>query len=262
MNTNFDSTGPATIPSELTGPLPRRLQVTGNGIYLTLVAPTLLVLAVAAGLWGATNVVQQIQHKAALRRDSSDTAGEVTRTRKGKRSDIVYYTFTVNGIPFIGKAEAPGFLRYSLRESNHLAIRYLPANPDVSHPAAWEWSLVYWQPQSSDLVHLPDFSSESQWLFISFISGVIGLVFLVGLRRTRKLVAEGAPATAVVTKCSRGTRGSFFVEYEFRTEEGRVMMGSCNDSQKEIGANFCVLYLPQNPQRNMRYSSSDYRVVQ
>jgi hypothetical protein len=262
MNTNFDLTELATIPSELTGPLPRKLKATGTGIYLALVAPTFLALAVAAALWGASNAVLQIQHRAALRRDSGETVGEVTRTREGKFSDIVHYTFTVNGIPFTGKAEVPGFLRYSLRGFNPLAIRYLPANPDVNHPAVWEWSLVYWQPQRSDLVHLPDVSSESQWLSASLTFGAIGLVFLVGLCKERKLMAEGAPATAVVTKCTRGTRGSFLVEYEFRTKEGGVMTGSCSDSRKEIGASFCVLYLPQNSRRNMSYPSSNYRVAQ
>jgi hypothetical protein len=262
MNTNSDLTGSATIPSELTGPLPRRFEATGAGIHLARVAPALLALAIVPALWGGINAAQQMQHESALRSDSGETVGEVTRTLKGKTSDFVYYTFSVNGKILTGNAEVPMDLRYDLRISRSLPIRYLPTNPDVNHPAAWEWSLVYWRPQSSDLVHLPGFSSELQWLFVSLITGVIGLAFLVGLRRERKLIAEGAPATAVVTKCSRGTRGSFLVEYEFRTGEGRSIKGSRSDSRREIGANFCVLYLPQNPRRNMRYPSSDYRVVQ
>ena len=250
------------IPSELTGPLPRKLRATRSGISLALVFLTFLTLAVAAALWGAINTAQQVQHKVELRRGGSETVGEVTRTRNGKRADIVYYTFTVSGIPFMGKAEVPGFLRHDLRETNLLVIRYLLENPDVNHPAAWEWSLVYWQSQRLDLLHLPDFSSELLWLSASLISAAIGMIFLLGLRKQRRLLTVGAPTTAVVTKCSRGTRGSCFVEYKFRTKEGRVMTGSCSDSRKEIGTTFCVLYLPQNPKRNMMYPSSDYRVVQ
>jgi hypothetical protein len=229
---------------------------------LALVAQIFLALAVATGLWGGINVVQEVQHKAALRRDNGETVGEITRTRKGKTTDVVYYAFTVDGRSYVGGAEVPTDLRYDLRGSKFLPIRYLPANPDVNHPAAWEWSLIFWRPQNSDLIHLPGFSSELEWLLGPLIFGPIGLVFLVGLHRERKLIAEGAPAIAVVTKCSRGTRGRFLVEYEFHTEEWRVMTGRCSDSRKEIGASFCVLYLAQNPRRNMTYPSSDYRVVQ
>lgn len=261
MKTNLDLTGSETIPRELTGALPRRLRPTGTGIS-SVVIPTILALAIGAALWGGINAVRQSERKVALRRDSGESVGEVTRIMKGKRSDVVYYTFTVNDVPFTGNAEVPGFLRYDLRESKSLAIRYLHANPDVNHPASWEWSFVYWQPQSTDLVRLPDFSSELLWLFASLILGPIGLVFFIGLRRERILVAEGAPATAVVKNCSRGSRGSFLVEYEFRTEGGEVITGSCSDNHREIGTSFCILYLPQNPQQNMRYPSPNYRAIQ
>jgi len=260
--TDIDLTASATIPSELAGPLPRRLKATGTGVYLALLVPTFLALAVAAALWGGINAARQILHKAELRRGGSEAVGEVTRTRRGKLSDTVYYVFAANGVSVTGKAEVPGTLRYSLRGSNSLPISYLPANPDVNHPAAWEWSLIYWLPQPSDLISLPDFSSELQWIFGSLIFGAPGLAFFLGLRQERKLLAEGAPTTAVITKYSRETRGGFLVEYEFRTEEGRVISGSCSDSLKEVGARVCVLFLTRNPRRNMTYPSSNYRVVQ
>jgi len=262
MDSSLQPAASSTIPSELTGPLPRRLQATGSGQYFGLLAPALLAVAVAAALWGGVDAVQQMQRKAALRRDSSEIVGEISRMRKGKSSGTVYYTFTSNGIAFTGKAEVPGFLQYSLRGSSILAIRYLPANPDVNHPAAWEWSLIYWHPLPSDLVHLPDFSSDLQLFFGLLILGAPGLVFFMGLRSGRKLLAEGLPTVGLVTKCTPGTRGSFLVRYEFHTEDGKVANGSCGGSRKEIGAKVCVIYLPQNPQRNMTYPSSYYRVVQ
>lgn len=111
MDTSFDSMRSAPIPNELTGPIPRRLQRTGAGIYWALIAPTFLTLAVAAALWGAINTAQQVQHRAELRGGGAETVGEVTGTMRGKRADIVYYTFSVGGVSFTGKSEVPGFLR-------------------------------------------------------------------------------------------------------------------------------------------------------
>jgi hypothetical protein len=262
MVPNIDLAEASIIPTELTGPLPRRLQATGQGTYLTLVPLAFLALAVAFALWGAINAVQQIEHRAALRRDATQTIGVITRIKNGKNNKTVFYTFAVDGTTFTGKAELPWQLRDDVEKSNSLSIRYLPADPDVNHPAAWEWSFFWWLPLSTDLVHLPDFSSELERLFGSLIWGVGGLAFLVVLLAERKLLAEGAPATAVVTKCSPTKRGNFLVKYEFSTEEGRVVTGNCTDSSKEIGANCCILYLPQNPRKNMSYPSSFFRVVQ
>jgi hypothetical protein len=250
------------IPSELTGQLPRRLQATGQGTYLTLVTVAFLAFAVASALWGGMNAVQQIEHRSALRRDSAEAIGTITRIRNGKNNKTIFYTFTVDGTPFTGKAELPWQLRKNIEGSNSLNIRYLPAHPDVNYPAAWEWSFFWWLPLSTDLVHLPDFSPELGWLFASLLWGVGGLAFLLVLRSERRLLAEGAPAAAVVTKCCPTNRGNFLLNYEFRAEDGRMVTGNCTDSFKEIGANCCVLYLPQNPRKNMSYPSSCYRVVQ
>lgn len=262
MNTDSGLTGAATIPNELTCSMPRRLRATGTGIYMTVAAPIFLAIAVAGALWGGIWAVQQTQHRAALRRNSNETVAEITRTRKGRTTDVVYYAFNVNGRSFVGDAEVPTDLRHDLRASRFLSIRYLPTSPDVNHPAAWEWSLIFWRPQSTDLVHIPNFSSELQWFLAPLLLGPLGVVFFMQLRKDRELLAEGVPAVGLVTKCTPGTRGGYSVEYEFRTEEGRVAKGSCGGSRKEIGANICVLYLRQNPRQNMRYPASGYRVVQ
>ncbi|MGA9667899.1 MAG: hypothetical protein WBQ94_01755 [Terracidiphilus sp.] len=125
------------IPSELTGPLPRRVRATGNGIYLTLLAPAFLAFAVAAAVWAGMNTVRQTEHRAALRGDSSVTVGEITRTRKMKNSEIVY-TFSANSKSYKGEAELPWQLRNDVEQFKSLTVRYLPTDPDVNHPAAWE----------------------------------------------------------------------------------------------------------------------------
>lgn len=254
----------SNIPNELNGPLPRKVRATGSGTYLVFLASACLAFTVVAGLWAGTNIVQQEKHRAALRSDGSVAMGTVTRLRRGKNLAVVYYTFKLNGKSYANNADVPWELENDVeRSSNSLPVRYLPANPDVNHPTSWEWSLFYWLPLNTDLVHLPNFSRELNWLMAGFLSGVLGVPIFLSLRGDRKLLAEGIPVPGVVTKCTRGSRGSYSVKYEFRTKGGSVTKGSSGGNYcKEIGASLCILYLPQNPQRNKPYPSPIYRVVE
>lgn len=252
----------ANIPSELTGGLPRRVCATGNGIYLAFLALACLVFAISATLWAGINTVRQNEHRAALRRDGSVTAGEITRMRKGKNSETVYYSFAVNGKSYTGEAELPWQLRNNVEGSSFLDIRYLPTHPDVNHPVGWEWCFYWWLPLSTDLVHLPEFSKEFQWFMAAFIFGPVGFVFLTSLRRERKMLVDGAPAAGLVTGCTRGTRGTYLVKYEFRAKDGSVVSGKCSGERQEIGDAICVLYLRQDPRWNQLYSKGSYRVAE
>jgi hypothetical protein len=252
----------AKIPSELTGELPRKVRATGNGIYLTFLASAFLAFAFAAAVWACLNTVRQTEHRAALRGDSSVTAGEITRTRKMKSSEIVYYTFSANSRSYRGEAELPWQLHRDVERSNSLIVRYLPTDPDVNHPAAWEWSFFWWLPLSTDVVHLPEFSKESEWFMALPIFGPLGFVLFIGLRTERKLLIEGVPADGLVTECAPGTRGGYRVKYEFRTEDGRVVQGKCGGERQEIGATICVLYLRRDSRQNNLYSKQNYRVAE
>lgn len=239
MDSNVQFATASTIPSELMGQLPRRTRLE-NGVQWALVLTILSAITVAMILWVGMNVVQLTRTRTALRHESNEVIGaveELTRYR-------VHYSFAVNGKSFTGSATRRGS---KLRESDPLSIRYLPSNPAVNHPAAWE--------EPIDLALFPFFVPAGLVLIL------MGLQ--LKMRFIRRLLAEGRPVVAVVTKRTRAGRGQVVVEYEFRTEEGRVMTGSWSDNPEEkIGASICVLYLPQNPRRNLIYPSSDYRVVQ
>jgi hypothetical protein len=203
----------------------------------------LLVVGAALLLWLSIDHFHQTQNRAALRLQSTETFGEVGWTMKS----VVHYTFTVNGTSFKGKAVIPRHMR--IRDSDPFLIRYLPSDPTINHPAAWEWS------ESGDWARI-----ISPSIFI----GVALLLFLL-IRADRRLVAEGLPVVAVVTECSRnrGRSGGFIAKYEFRTADGSPAAGSgWYADPKEVGAKICVLYLPQNPRRNGPYASLNYRVAQ
>jgi hypothetical protein len=235
----------ANTPSELTGPLPRRVCATRQGFWIATGASIVLACALAVGLWLGYDAAQQWQNWEALNRNGSEVVGNVTKMEMGK-SPRVYYAFTVNGTFFTGKAWAPREVLQSLRDSGALPIRYVPANPSVNHPVGWE---------SAPL--------DSVWFLLPLPLVLAGIALLISMRMERQLVVDGAPAAGVITKCSYGSRGGYTARYEFRAEDGRVMTKRVGvPGPLKVGSNIWVLYLRQNPRRSQLYPSSNYRVAE
>jgi hypothetical protein len=211
-------------------------------------AAFMLALTIAFVCWVGLDRIQQLQHRAALRDDGRETVGEITRLWSAGRSlkTRVRYTFTVNGASFAGESLVPDELAASLRGSGTLPIRYLPANPAVSHPAAWEWSaLLDWDSSVAPIVGM-----------------ALALFLFVTWRADRRLVAEGLPVVGEITRCAPGRGNGFSVNFDFRTQDGTITKGSgWSENRREIGERVCVLYLSRNPQKNLSYPSLNYRVA-
>ena len=130
-------------------------------------------------------------------------------------------------------------------QGERLPIRFLPSNPEVSHPTAWEWTAAV------------------GWYTIVGVVGaiVIGAVVLVGLLRDRKLARYGRPASGLIVGCTRDGR-LFRNEYEFGTERGISMRGKHSGPDEfGSGVRIWILYLPQKPERNSRYPLDFFEVV-
>jgi hypothetical protein len=249
MHPNTDSPSAPPIPSELAGRLPRITRLSSSGAQMVRLAAISLALAIGVGLYAAVDAVEQIEHRAALRRDGKQVVGTVTALRKSG----LFYTFTVNGVSYGGKTYLPEHIHLSLgqlanyMENSPIPIRYLPQNPAINHPAAWEW---------------PSFMDLGWFLFPIFF-GPFGYFLVTDLRRDRQLVSEGVAATGTVKKCTRLRKGGFAIDYEFPTEDGSLVQGSgASPAEVEIGAGILLLYLPQNPQRSNPYPAGSYRVAQ
>lgn len=242
----------STMPSELTGTLPRRVGLSlseGDGRYLLLIVLVFFVGGLIFLGWKGYDDVTQFQQRSLLRGDAREVAGQVTGYSFGRYSPkSVNYSFTVNGVTYSGRAlepasPAPGT---SFDKGDNILIRFLPSNPAVNHPDAWEWSpLIGW------------YFVVGQIFFSSM--GGLALAFLL---RDRKLARHGRVAQGVVTSCTRDDR-LFRVDYEFRTEDGVLATGH-NDFKDEYGtgARIWILYLPQKPLRNHSYPLDFYSVVE
>jgi hypothetical protein len=108
----------------------------------------------------------KMRQRSVLRQGGADVIGKITQLgRAGKGAEFVRYTFIANGGIVSGGSAVPPKLMHGLRESNSLRIRYLPSDPVINHPAAWEWSLA----------------EETGSIFVSISLGAILLVIFLML---------------------------------------------------------------------------------
>jgi hypothetical protein len=160
---------------------PRRHDMEGrtlNGEQARNDTALVVVVVLCLGLGGLITggfgfeIHKQIQQRTILRQEGRDTVGSVTATHAGHGSPTVTYAFKANGLNYSGKAEILNY-RLVLNKSDSIAIRYLPRDPTVNHPADWEWSGL----EMIDLI--PE-------VFMLFFTSV-GVIALVALFRNRRL---------------------------------------------------------------------------
>jgi hypothetical protein len=232
----------SAVPDELVGPTPREAYLSGNLAYgLTVIV---LLFFVGGGTlfgWWTFDTIQQSEHRTALRSGGQVIDGSVTGLTHSHAVSFVRYTFTVNGVSYFGKAQVSGA---DPHEAGQIAVRYLPSNPAINHPASWEWSPLM------QIMAVP---------FSLFFMG-LAVWALAHIHNERELARAGKPVRGVVTRCT--LRKSWYqVEYEFRTESGERVSGT-SDSQDsyEPDQDIWLLYLPKNPRRNHSYPLSDYEI--
>ncbi len=238
----------SSMPAELSGKLPRTIQLSDGNEYVPVIIAVLFALAVIGSLWYGKHAIHEMRQSSALHQDGVDAPGEIMKLgRAGRGPDVISYTFAANGRTFSGMTEVPPDLVQSLSKSNTVAVRYIPSNPTINHPSAWEWSL------------------SSEWLLIFMLLGFGSVPYTTWMSysRDRRVAAYGTPAVGTVTKCQTSGRGRIRIKYEFHTAAGTPIKGiGYSNAIQEIGAAVWVLYLPQNPERSVPYPVPGYLVEQ
>ena len=228
--------------------LPRETRISGRGMFNVILGGVFMIAAIYLGYWMRNDGERRASQTTVLHTQGQQATGEIGRlwsTDRG-RVHMVGYTFTANGIRLRGEASVPRERWAAIQKAGFLPIRFLPSNPAVNHPAAWdEAGVPDWFPFVFPLV----------WAGCSAI-------LLIGLRRQGQIAAEGVPTAGVITRCFR-IKGGWAARYQFRTDDGSIAKGRNRVSSRlEPGAAICVLYLPQNPRRCSIYPLSAYKVVQ
>jgi hypothetical protein len=250
MNLEACNSEMSNIPSELTGPLPRKVQMSEGDARFALMLVWLFFVGGSLFLaWLCYDYVRQFQQRAGLRSDSREVVGEVTGFSYPRLAPMsIDYSFVVNGVIYSGAANKPATPRpgTSFDKHDQIRIKFLPSNPAINHPSGWEWSpAIGW---------ITTAGSVFFW--------TVGVFSLALLLRDRKLARKGKVAAAVVTSCTRKDR-RFDIKYEFCTGDGTPMKGKsdCADEYGS-GARVWILYLPQKPRRNNMYPLSFFEVIE
>ena len=143
MNLEVFSRGTPEIPDELTGPLPRQVEMDLNDAYYLICV--VLIFLVGGSLlcgWYFFGSIKQAHQRAVLRSDGREVVGDVTGLPTGRGTEYVRYSFTFKGKDFSGEARIPGHLGFVLHKQDRILIRFLPSDPAMNHPYDWEWSAL------------------------------------------------------------------------------------------------------------------------
>ena len=229
------------IPAELAIPTPRRVTLTGTGWLNVFAATFFFLVGVGLGFDLVHRVMLDRAKHEALQKDGIRISSQVTRKWTQGRSSIPYigYTFTVNGAYYTGQSEIPKELWKSLRAYDPLPILYLPENPGINKPTAWE---------------APGYSNLFLYLYPAFMA-VFALFIVRRLPSQRRLAVEGIGVRGCITECAGPTRNGFTLDYTFRNaNSGEIEIGICHSAHsRKVSSNVWVLYLPADPSRSEIY---------
>jgi|SRR5579863_846947 len=239
------------LPAELLGQTPRRVRMTGTSLINIVAAILFISVGVAIGVRVMKEEIQQRNIRSALRQGGVESQGQITEKWTQGRSSVPYvsYVFAANGNFYYGKSSVSKETYRKLNKFDSLPILYLPADPNISHPADWEDSTY-----SMVVVFL-----------VPGMFAVLGVMFVRRMPGQRRLAREGIGAHGSVTECRGPSKSGYFIDYTFKNRDtGELEIGSCpSDGAREVGSNVWVLYLPANPSRSEIYpfSVDFYRII-
>jgi hypothetical protein len=229
------------LPVELAGQTPRKIRMTSTGWLNVFAAMLFSFLGVAAAFYIVKSVIRDVGTQDTLRQSSAESLGEVTGKRYRGKVGYVSYQFSVGGAIYTSEAFAPRKVLDGLQQNDSLPIRYAPANPHISHPAAWD-----------------DSPYPKLWgLLIPGVLVFMGLMLVRRIPLQRRIAMEGVAVRGCVTQreWNGPSKGQPYTNYSFRNASNdEVEIGSCPyDFPPKGGSYVWVLYLPTDPRRSEIY---------
>jgi len=231
-------------PSPLSYSRPRAVQLKPAGRALVGIAVLLFALSIAATFALFAQAQRQSRDRQALLDSGVTTTGVVARLwTSGDNKRRVQYQFVVDGRLYQGDARISSARRNTLEVGRPIAVRYVPADPDVNDLGG--------TPRSSMPIWMP--------FLVGTTIVAAGLVCLLAVNYQRQLLSDGRPAPAIVTGIKRrhtshgGTHRS--MSYQFPMLSGIIASGRASASRKPaaVGSVICIIYDPDRPSRSMVY---------
>ena len=228
-------------PEGLSNSGPRPVRLSGQGIVLACLSGIFVVCGSTIGPISFHAIRGKIERYRLLQQQGVAATGTVSKVWKEsdkEETPMVSYRFAAPGGEFAGQSQVRSEAWPGLRPGGPLAVRYLPSRPEVNQP----WAGVP-DPPPAWLAWMPP---------LMFVWPPI--MFWLMIRTQWRLLADGVPVSAVVTRIKRSKKTN--VQYEFKIPAGEAVKGRSPVSHRnapEVGAQVCVLYHPDNPRKNSIY---------
>lgn len=183
----------------------------------------------------------KIERDRLLQEQGVAAAGTVNKVweQSGKTpTPMVSYRFAAPSGEFTGQSVMRSEAWRGIQPGDPLVIRYLPSQPEVNRPAQGVPN-----PPPAWLAWMP---------LLMFVWPPILFWFMI--RAQWRLLAEGVPVRAVVTRIGRSKKINAY--FEFKIPAGSAVTGKSSVSSRnvpDVGAEVCVLYNPDNPRKNSLY---------
>lgn len=255
MGFSTDKTNTWEAPAELQTSTPRRVQLTRLGMTTNILAGVIAVVAVTLTGFMMNQAEADATRWKAWQADATPVRGQITYMRQtisGKnRVYRVEYSYPVGNLTYGGAGRVDQREWKYMREGDSIRVFYRRGQPGQSWISGHEPKGMPW-----------------------WVAPLTGTAMLIGpvlmmwnLRRQRRLLEEGLPAKATVTRVSlvRQQKGPpvYRVSYSFQTENGESLTGR-SQSRTEApseGTAITILYLPNNAKRNAQYPLCMVRVA-
>ena len=239
-------------PRELLHSPPRHVVLSGGGVALAVLGVILVLGAIAAAAFLGRESSRQGENYRLLQQEGREADARIVRRwwTKGENKRLrVKYEFAVEGRSYVKEVKVPKARANTVAEDGAIRIRFVPSNPAINHPAAW--------------------NSEPMPSWPAIVVGIGLLILAAGiamaLRRQMELLSEGRAAPAIVTKISKEQHqhgSSTIIHYEFPLLSGNIAKGksACSRKGVDTGTVLPVVYDPNNTRRSAIYPLSLVRV--
>jgi len=236
-------------PEELKRCRPREVRLSGAGKILRVLALILFLGGLAAGMILFVKASTDLEERRQLQAQGLDTMGQVIRrweSRDNPRRYWVEYTYQREDESFRSRVEVGRNSWNQLLPGSLMPVRYLPGNPQAHIVPGHEGGLL------------------PLWVPFLVAAGLALTALLIAreIRRQRRLLAEGRPAPALVTR-HEGTQHGKVVHYEFPLMSGTIVRGKAGPQKNPpaVGSVLCILYEPDRARHNSLYPLSLVRSI-
>jgi hypothetical protein len=236
-------------PKGLESSRPREVCLSGAGRVLASVAVALLLGGFIAGLALYAQASRERQSRMQLLTSGINAEAWITRRWTAGRDPVHYwveYAYSVDGRSYTGRQAVKRNSWFGLETMRTLKITYLPGNPPMHMVRGWK-------PEP-----LPSWASLPMAGVLFFVAWLLSRL----LARQRRLLAEGRPAPAIVTRISRTDKGKV-VHYVFMSMSGKLVNGKSSPQKNPppVGSALNVIYEPDQETRNGIYPLSLVKTI-